>query len=89
MKATDTAPRAIRRYAHLTRDDVEALRMMPEAMGRAYEKLIQRQWEADRREREHQADSDIDGYAVARRVHGEGAGGGRRRGRPPGGARDV
>lgn len=81
--------RVIRRFAHLTRDDAEHLRQMPEAMSREYEKLLQQQSRSDLRYAEHQAAGvDLDDTTVARRVHGHGAGGGWRRGLPQGAARE-
>ncbi|MGK2937867.1 MAG: hypothetical protein ACSLFR_08710 [Solirubrobacteraceae bacterium] len=82
--------RDIRRYPHLTREDVEQLRQMPEAMAREYENLLRREYRSEQRHRDHRAESiEIDGFAVARRIHGEGAGGGWRRGQTAGVARDV
>lgn len=84
-------PRDVRRYPHLTREDVEQLRRMPEAMARAYEALLRRQWYSEQRHREHRASEvlDVESVTVSRRVHGEGAGGGWRRGPAAGAARDV
>lgn len=81
--------RDVRRYPHLTREDVEQLRRMPEEMAREYERLLSRQWYDEQRHREHRAIDDAESFAVSRRVHGEGAGGGRRRGQAAGAARDV
>lgn len=81
--------REVRRYPHLTSQDVEALRRMPEDMAREYENLLKRQYRSERRHREHRASAlDVESVGVARRVHGEGAGGGWRRGLAPGSARD-
>lgn len=80
-----TSPRAVRRFPHLTREDVEMLQQMPEEMARSYEALIEQQWRSDRRHEQHCAGDVAElEYAVHRRVHGQGAGGGQRRGSPPG-----
>lgn len=83
--------RDVRRYPHLTSQDVEALRLMPEEMAREYENLLKRQYRSERRHREHRASQalDVESVGVARRVHGEGAGGGWRRGTAAGVPRDI
>lgn len=88
MSTTEETAREIRRFPHLTREDVEQLRGMPEPMAREFENLLRRQHRVECQHVEHQAAGvEIDGHAVARRVHGSGAGGGWRRGLPPGAAR--